>query len=146
MKHLVLSATVALVSLSGLAACSGETATDAPRVEISNAYIKPPLAGRDVAAGYFEARAIGGDMVLTGASSDAAAHIELHTHTVEDGVMRMRRVERVELPEGKTVRFEPAGYHLMMFGAQLGGATDANVTLSYADGQTVTLTVPVGEP
>ncbi len=146
MKHIVLSAAVALAGFTGLAACSGDTAADAPRVEISSAYIKPPLAGRDIAAGYFDAQAIGADAALIGASSPVATRVEIHTHTMDGGVMRMRKVDRVELPAGETVRFEPAGYHLMMFGTDFGDATDANVTLSYADGQTVTLSVPVGEP
>ena len=148
MKHLALITALALSSIATLAACSdGATATaDAPRVEIGNAYIRPPLAGRDVAAGYFDATALGADATLVGASSDIASRVELHTHTMEGGAMRMRQVDSVPLPQGETVNFAPGGYHLMMFGVSLDGATDANVTLVYADGTDVTLTVPVGEP
>jgi copper(I)-binding protein len=34
--------------------------------------------------------------------------------SMEGGVMRMRPLERVELPAGKTVKLAPGGMHLML--------------------------------
>ena len=53
---------------------------------------------------------------LIGASSPLAAQVEIHVTREEGGMTRMRRVERVPLPPGTTVRFAPGGTHLMLTG------------------------------
>lgn len=53
---------------------------------------------------------------LVGASSDAAASVELHTHKMEGGVARMRQVDDVPVPAGQKVEFRPGGLHLMLVG------------------------------
>ena len=51
---------------------------------------------------------------LVAASSNAAGHVELHTHLMDGGVMRMRQVEAIEVPAGETVTLQPGGLHLML--------------------------------
>jgi periplasmic copper chaperone A len=54
---------------------------------------------------------------LLGVRGDAAAAIEVHRTQVEDGVMRMRRVENgEELAPGDTVEMRPGGLHIMLIG------------------------------
>ncbi|MDR2239168.1 MAG: copper chaperone PCu(A)C [Zoogloeaceae bacterium] len=53
---------------------------------------------------------------LLSAASPAAEVVEVHTMKMEDGVMKMRQIERVELPAGKAVLFAPGGNHIMMMG------------------------------
>ncbi|HSF49075.1 MAG TPA: copper chaperone PCu(A)C, partial [Burkholderiales bacterium] len=42
----------------------------------------------------------------------------LHTMTVEEGVMRMRRLERLPIAGNQTIRLEPGGTHLMLLGVK----------------------------
>jgi copper(I)-binding protein len=51
---------------------------------------------------------------LVGASSPVAGVAEIHQTTMEGGVMRMRPVQAIELPAGKTVELKPGGYHVML--------------------------------
>ena len=51
---------------------------------------------------------------LTGASTPVAAMAGVHESTAEGGVMRMRAVNALPLPPGKTVTFAPGGYHIML--------------------------------
>ncbi len=51
---------------------------------------------------------------LVSASSSLAGVVEIHTMKMEDGVMKMRAVPRIELPAGKTVALQPGGYHVML--------------------------------
>ena len=44
-----------------------------------------------------------------------AGKAELHEHVHADGVMKMQQVPAVEIPAGGEVRFEPMGYHVMLF-------------------------------
>jgi copper(I)-binding protein len=53
---------------------------------------------------------------LVGVSSPAAKTAELHTMTHENGMMKMREVESIELPAGKRVNLGEGGYHLMLIG------------------------------
>lgn len=53
---------------------------------------------------------------LTGAGSPHAERVELHNHTMQDGVMRMRPVPSVDVPAGGSVTLEPGGYHVMLMG------------------------------
>jgi copper(I)-binding protein len=53
---------------------------------------------------------------LIAASSPIAEKVELHTHRMEDGIMRMRRIERIDVGAGETVELAPGGLHIMMFG------------------------------
>lgn len=54
---------------------------------------------------------------LIAASSDVSRAVEIHTMTMKDGVMRMRRLESgVTLPAGKTIALKPGGKHIMLIG------------------------------
>jgi periplasmic copper chaperone A len=48
-------------------------------------------------------------------SSDASAQCQIHTMTMEDGVMKMRPVEGgLEIKPGETVTLKPGGLHMML--------------------------------
>jgi copper(I)-binding protein len=53
---------------------------------------------------------------LTGAGSPDAMKAELHQSTSDDGVMKMRPVDGLDIPAGGTVKLAPGGYHLMLMG------------------------------
>ncbi|MFC4351206.1 copper chaperone PCu(A)C [Fodinicurvata halophila] len=52
---------------------------------------------------------------LLSARSEIAEKVELHTHRHEDGVMRMRQVEAIDVPAKGTTELAPGGHHLMLF-------------------------------
>jgi copper(I)-binding protein len=56
------------------------------------------------------------DAKVVGAASPAAAAVELHSSSMEGGVMQMRAVMVVDLPAGKAVELKPGGIHVMLMG------------------------------
>lgn len=74
-----------------------------------------PITPGEVAAAYpiFTSKA---DDVLLSASSPCCKAVELHTHTMEGGVMQMRQVERIPLSAGIPTVFNQGGLHLMFIG------------------------------
>ena len=57
------------------------------------------------------------DDVLIGAEAAVSERIELHTHEMTDGVMRMREVEGgIPVPAGETTVLQPGGLHVMFLG------------------------------
>ena len=53
---------------------------------------------------------------LIAAESAIAKKAELHTHSMRNGVMRMRRVSAVEVHPGEPAILEPGGNHVMLMG------------------------------
>lgn len=52
--------------------------------------------------------------VLLSAASPVAGVVELHTMKMEDGVMKMRAIPKLDLPAGKAVKLAPGGNHVML--------------------------------
>ena len=68
-------------------------------------------------AAYFVLNATGADSDrLLSATSPVAEKIELHTHLMEDGVMKMRPVTAIEVTPGSPTMLQPGGLHVMLLG------------------------------
>jgi copper(I)-binding protein len=52
---------------------------------------------------------------LLSVATPVAGQAEMHEHLHADGVMKMQQVQSVAIPAGGEVKFEPMGYHVMMF-------------------------------
>ena len=55
------------------------------------------------------------DTTLISVESDITNTIEIHSMSVENGVMKMRMLDTIELQAGKPYKLEPGGFHLMLF-------------------------------
>ena len=97
--------------LAHLPAQAAEDAT----LDINSAWIPeaPPTAR--MLAGYLDVTN-GGETPVTivDVAGDAFEKVEMHRTERSDGVARMRRQHRIEIPPGETVHFEPGGLHLML--------------------------------
>ena len=104
---------LALVALIAAGCAVAAGAARAQPVTVKDAWVRAPAPGQKVAGAYMElvSRA---PLVLTGVASPAAASAELHATSMEEGVMRMRPVARIELPAGATVKLAPGGLHVML--------------------------------
>lgn len=82
---------------------------------------------------------------LVAISGDVAERAELHTHLMEGDVMKMRRVDAVEVPAGGTAALEPGSFHVMLIGlAQpLKEGESFPLTLTFRDAGEVTVEVKV---
>lgn len=58
----------------------------------------------------------GADDRLIAARSDVAKSTEIHTHKMDGDVMRMRKIDALELPGGEPTVLEPGGDHIMFLG------------------------------
>ncbi len=85
-------------------------------LSIEHPWARLTIANRP-AAGYMKIinHGAGPDRVVS-ANSPLANRVELHTHTMIDGVMKMRPVGTIEVPAKGEVEFAPGGLHLMIMG------------------------------
>ncbi|MBP2230590.1 copper chaperone PCu(A)C [Azospirillum agricola] len=68
-------------------------------------------------AAYFVLNSVGpdGDRLLS-ASTPVAEKAELHTHLMDNGVMKMRPVNAIEVTPGSPAALAPGGLHVMLLG------------------------------
>lgn len=107
-------------------------AAAADPVTVSDPWVRATAPGQKVAGAYMELTSPAGG-ALVAAASPVAGVVELHTMKVEDGVMKMRAVPRIELPAGQAVKLAPGGYHIMLM--------DLKRELKPGDGVPIVLTV-----
>ena len=82
---------------------------------------------------------------LLKAASPVAEKVELHTHVMEDGVMKMRPVDGIDLNPGAMVELKPGGFHVMLLGlkAPLVEGNTFPLTLTFAKAGTLTTDVVI---
>jgi copper(I)-binding protein len=83
-------------------------------VKVLNPWARATVPGQTVGGVYMDLVARE-NLRLTGVKTNAAETAQVHEMKMENGMMRMRAVPLLELPAGKPVRFEPGGYHIMLF-------------------------------
>lgn len=104
----------------------------------------PPNAPNGAA--YFRVENGGGESDrIVSARTNIAETVEIHTHEMDGGMMKMRRVESVEVPAGGEARFKPHGLHLMLFGLKepLAGGTSYTLTVVFEKAGEVDVSVDV---
>jgi len=86
-------------------------------VAVKDAWVRAPAPGQKIAGAYME---LTGRVrcALVSVASPVAARGELHSTALENGVMKMRPVGRIELAAGQSVRLEPGGLHIMLVDLQ----------------------------
>ena len=132
MKRSLSGFTVALLALSSLTALAPPAASAqvtgvapmarnkappaAPAPQITEVWARPTVPGQDMGGAFL--LITGGRTAdrLLGARSPLAMEVELHSMRMEGDVMRMRAVESIDIPAGKTVALAPGGFHLMLMG------------------------------
>lgn len=120
-------------------------------VSIENAWVRPTNAGQDVGAAYmtFISKQ---DASLVHVESDITKSIEIHSMSMQDGVMKMRMMETLPLSTGKPYKLEPGGFHLMLFDLKkpLTEGEQVNFELTFKSGKNgefkQQIKVPVKQP
>ena len=96
-----------------LFACLISTPVFANSINIENAWVREPAPGQMVVGGFMHITSPA-NAALIQVSSPVAGLVELHEMKMENGVMLMRPLQKIDLPKGQTVKLEPGGLHLML--------------------------------
>lgn len=92
---------------------SGVTVSAHAEISISNAWVKPTVPGQPVAGGYMTLVS-DKDIDILEVSSPVAGKAEIHSMSMENNIMRMKKLERLQLKAGKPVELKPGGFHIML--------------------------------
>lgn len=74
-----------------------------------------PVEGNP-SAGYMDLHGGRLDVTLVGVTSDDVMRMEIHETVEKDGMASMAKLKSIPVPAGKTVKLEPGGKHLMIWG------------------------------
>lgn len=143
MRKILLATLFALVSLPAAAQMAAE------RIVVSGVWVRLNAPGT-TATGVF--------MTLNNNSSQAAAIVraespvaamtELHRHSSDNGVMKMRPVPAIAIPAGAETRLQPGGLHVMLIdlNTPLREGEAIRLKLVFADGSSKLLQAVVRRP
>lgn len=140
-----------LFALSLLTALIMAPATQAHEASAQGLHIAHPFAtptppGAPNGAAYLTISAEGDSISLVGAASPVSEAVEIHSMSMDDGTMRMRRLDRLEVPAGETVKLRPGGgAHFMLIGLReaLKIGDTFPMTLEFANHDSVEIEVRV---
>lgn len=116
-----------------------------PTVTASDAWCRAAPVGAPAGGCYVTLTASVDDR-LVAVETPAANHGEIHTMSITDGVMRMRRLANgLALPAGKPVALKPGAEHLMVIGLRrpLAAGGTVSLTLRFAKAPPLTLKAPI---
>lgn len=116
-------------------------------LSIGNATARFLIAGRPGAI-FLNIDNTGNADKLVAASSPMSQRVELHSHTMDNGVMKMRPVEVIDVPANAMTVLKSGGYHIMVFDVnklpEKGSAVP--LTLTFEKAGEVQVEAIVGEP
>lgn len=112
-------------------------------LSIQHPWSRETAVGQAVGGGFLTIANSGtrDDRLLSG-TSPVAAEVQLHTMTLDGGVMRMRQVtDGIAIPAKSSVELKPGGYHIMFMGLkrQLRQGERFPVTLRFQRAGSVTV-------
>ena len=113
---------------------------------VGDAWVRASIAGSKVSAAYFMLSNRGAAAVrLVGVRAERAGHAMLHRSAIEDGMVKMRHVEAMEIPPGGELAFEPGGLHVMLTGivSPLKPGERISLTLVFESAGELVISVPV---
>ncbi|RAK57733.1 copper chaperone PCu(A)C [Phenylobacterium deserti] len=126
--------------------CASSALAQTNAVQVRDAWSRPAAAGT-TGAGYMILSNRGSKPdALVRVESPWAERVEMHSSTMNGGVMRMAKQARIELPAGGQVAFAPGSYHLMLIKLARPLKTGDRVpaTLTFASGAQVKTEFGVG--
>jgi copper(I)-binding protein len=146
LRHLALTTTL-LAASAAFAQSHGEMhGMTHGAIQVEQPYVRAVPPGQPNSAAFMTLRN-GADKAnaVVAASSPAAHVVELHTHTMDGGMMKMRKVEQIELPAKGEAVLQPGGLHIMLIGLkeQLKPGMHVALTLKFADGSEEQISAPV---
>ena len=143
MKRVIISLFAASVVLANSLVLAADAAEE---VSVSDAYARAVPPGQPNSASFMvlsNASATGHAVVA--AQSSVSKVAELHTHTMSEGMMKMRQVEKIEIPANGMTKLEPGGLHVMLIGLtqDLKPGDEVALTLMFEDGSKRNISAPI---
>ncbi|SEL57682.1 hypothetical protein SAMN05216262_11441 [Colwellia chukchiensis] len=131
--------------VSNLLFCAANASQNA-QIKVENSYARESIPGTSISSAYMTIKNLSNsNRRLVAATSDVSDRIEIHQHTMVDGLMRMRQLRFVDILANDSVQFQPSGLHLMIFDLKqsLTAQQQMTITLHFDDQTSVDVTYSI---
>lgn len=115
-------------------------------ISIADAYIKASIPGSSVTGAYMTIKnASDKEITLLKVTSEISDRVEMHEHTMLNGMMRMREVDKITIAANNQVVLKPMGLHIMVFDLkqQISEKELIPVTLYFSNKTKLNIQLPV---
>lgn len=115
-------------------------------IEVKDAYVRATPPGLPNSAAFMTVENnTDKDIAIVKATSNVSKVVELHTHSMKDGVMKMYQVPKVDIPANGKTELKPGGFHVMLIGLHkpLKVGEEVTYTLEFSNGESTTITAPI---
>ncbi|MCW8918537.1 MAG: copper chaperone PCu(A)C [Gammaproteobacteria bacterium] len=146
LRHLTLTTTLLASGAAFAQSHDGMHAMASDAIQVEQPYVRAVPPGQPNSAAFMTLRNHSDKAnAVVAASSPAARVVELHTHIMDNGMMKMRQIKQIELPAKGEAVLQPGGLHIMLIGLQQQLTPGMNValTLKFADGSMQEINAPV---
>ncbi|MFZ4537561.1 copper chaperone PCu(A)C [Propionivibrio sp.] len=118
-------------------------------LSVNDAYVREVPPGTKTTLAFMTIKNVGtADRKLVKADSPVAKTVELHSHTNDNGVMKMRQVKEIDIKAKGQAELKSGSYHIMLIDLKqaLKEGDIVPVTLTFDDGSTKKIDAPVKKP
>jgi len=132
-----------LLTVSAGALAAGNAAD---QVAVDGPYVRAVPPGQPNSAAFMTLRNAGNaGHAVVAAAGRVAKVVELHTHTMVNGMMKMRRIPRIDVAANSSTELKPGGLHIMLIDLTrpLRVGDTVALTLKFADGSEKHIEAPV---
>ena len=119
---------------------------DKAAVIVTDAYARETIPGTNLSSMYMKLKNNGSEeLSLVNVTSDISPRIEIHEHTMTNGLMKMGKVENLKIKSGEEITLAPYGFHIMVFNlkAPLEAKHSAIITLYFDNETNIQVDVPI---
>lgn len=143
-KLYILIAIFSVLILTIINVMAQDNTSEPERIIVTGAWLRP---SEDITAAYFQIRNDSDHDIELIAVETELGMAEIHETQIENDVMRMRPIEGVVIAPDEALRFEPAGYHVMIMGlsAPIIEGDSIALTLIFASGTAIEITAFVSQ-
>lgn len=110
------------------------------QAEIQNLRVIAPIPGQDISAGYLVLKNDSAASIeLISVETEDADRIQIHTHQMNNGMMRMVQLDSLSVEPGEQAEFERGGLHLMVFSPDIQALESGSLDMrfNFADGTSI---------
>lgn len=121
--------------------------TYASSISVENSYVRATPPSLPNSAAFMDIKNSSNENIsLVSATSSISKVVELHTHDMKDGMMKMYQVEKIDIKANSTTVLKPGGFHVMLIGLNkkpLKEKESVEITLNFSNNQSVKIQAPV---
>lgn len=110
------------------------------QTEIQNLRVIAPIPGQDISAGYLVLKNDSSASIeLISVETEDAERVQIHTHQMNNGMMRMVQLDSLSVEPGEQAEFERGGLHLMVFSPDVQALESGSLDMrfNFADGTSI---------